>query len=110
MRVERIDDNGFISLSVAPVVKSPLSSESTGAGKVTLIAERSLNSGLIRLRDGQTLLLSGIIQDQDRTVVTKFPLLGDIPLLGALFRSTNKDRERREVIVLLTPRIIEEQS
>jgi type IV pilus assembly protein PilQ len=81
-----------------------------GAGKVTLIAERSLNSGLIRLRDGQTLLLSGIIQDQDRSVVTKVPLLSDIPLLGALFRSTKKDRERREVIVLLTPRIIEEQS
>ncbi|EFA70851.1 secretin and TonB N-terminal domain-containing protein [Cylindrospermopsis raciborskii] len=110
VRVERIDDNGFVSLSVAPVVKSPVNSESPGAGKVTLIAERSLNSGLIRLRDGQTLLLSGIIQDQDRTVVTKVPLLGDIPLLGALFRSTNKDRERREVIVLLTPRIIEEQS
>jgi type IV pilus assembly protein PilQ len=63
---------------------------------------------LIRLRDGQTLILSGIIQDQDRTTVSKLPILGDIPLLGALFRKTNRQNERREVIVLLTPQIMDD--
>ena len=63
---------------------------------------------MIRLRDGQTLILSGIIQDQDRTTVSKLPILGDIPLLGALFRKTNRQNERREVIVLLTPQIMDD--
>lgn len=108
VKIDRIDDNGFISLSVAPSVKAPISSEDTGAGRVTLVSERALSSGLIRLRDGQTLILSGIIQDQDRVSVSKIPILGDIPLIGSLFRSTNKNNTRNEVIVLLTPQVMDD--
>ncbi|MEH2195905.1 MAG: AMIN domain-containing protein [Nostoc sp.] len=112
VKIDRIDDNGFVSLSVAPVVKAPQSSQQIAVGDssqtIFLVSERSLNSGLIRLRDGQTLILSGIIQDEDRTTVSKIPILGDIPLIGALFRRTNKDNLRKEVIVLLTPQIIDD--
>ncbi|PSB32873.1 type IV pilus secretin family protein [Chlorogloea sp. CCALA 695] len=109
IRVERIDDNGFVALSVAPIVKAPQGEAVTSQGdRFTLISERSLNSGLIRLRDNQTLILSGIIQDSDRTTVSKVPILGDIPLLGALFRSTNRQNQRQEVIVLLTPQILDD--
>lgn len=108
VRIERIDDNGFISLSVAPVVRAPQAPAQTPNGQIFLVSERSLNSGLIRLRDNQTLILSGIIQDSDRTTVTKVPILGDIPLLGALFRSTNRQNQRQEVIVLLTPQILDD--
>lgn len=112
VKVDRIDDNGFVSLSVAPVVKAPQSSAilnvSGNNQTIFLVSERSLNSGTIRLRDGQTLILSGIIQDQDRTSVTKIPILGDIPLIGSLFRRTNRTNERREVIVLLTPQVMDD--
>lgn len=108
VRVERIDDNGFVSLSVAPTVSAPSASQDTGNGQIVLVSERSLTSGQIRLRDGQTLILSGIIQDQDRTTVSKIPILGDIPLIGALFRQTNKSNQRQEVIVLLTPQIMDD--
>ncbi len=113
IRIERIDDNGFVSLSVAPVVRAPQASQTINLGQgntqtIVLINERSLNSGLIRLRDSQTLVLSGIIQDQDQTSVTKIPILGDIPILGALFRSTNRTNQRQEVIVLLTPQILDD--
>lgn len=108
VKIERIDDNGFVSLSVAPTVSAPTASQSTGNGTITLVSERSLTSGLIRLRDGQTLILSGIIQDQDRTTITKMPILGDLPLIGALFRSTNRNNQRNEVVVLLTPQIMDD--
>jgi type IV pilus assembly protein PilQ len=108
VKVERIDDNGFVSLSVAPTVSSLAGTTSSPVGDITLLASRSLASGQLRLRDGQTLILSGIIQDQDRTTVSKLPILGDIPLLGALFRKTNRTNERREVIVLLTPQIMDD--
>jgi type IV pilus assembly protein PilQ len=109
VKVDRIDDNGFISLSVAPTVSAINGSTTTGRGDlITLLSARELTSGLIRLRDGQTLILSGIIQDSDRVSVTKVPILGDIPILGALFRRTNKTNDRSEVIVLLTPQIVED--
>ncbi len=108
VKVDRIDDNGFISLSVAPTVSAPNGSVSTTDGEITLLSKRSLQSGAIRLRDGQTLILSGIIQDSDRTSVSKIPILGDIPLLGSLFRKTNRTNQRNEVIVLLTPQIMDD--
>jgi type IV pilus assembly protein PilQ len=113
VKVERIDDNGFVSLSVAPTIKAPQSPETVnlgngGAQRVFLVSERSINSGLVRLRDNQTLILSGIIQDTDRTNISKLPILGDLPLIGSLFRRTNRENERREVIVLLTPQIMDD--
>lgn len=113
VKIDRIDDNGFVSLSVAPVVKAPQSTADLNLGvgsvqKIFLVSERSLNSGLIRLRDGQTLILSGIIQDTERATVSKLPILGDLPLIGSLFRRTNKTNQRNEVIVLLTPQIIDD--
>ena len=115
VNVEQIDDNGFVSMSVSPTVSSIGATQNfdSGGGAVNLLnllSKRELSSGLVRLRDGQTLILSGIIQDQERTTVSKVPILGDIPLLGALFRSTDKASERAEVIVLLTPEIIEEDA
>ncbi len=109
VKIDRIDDNGFISLSVAPTVSAPNGVASAGtSGTITLLSQRSLSSGQLRLRDGQTLVLAGIIQDTDRANVTKVPILGDIPLLGTLFRSTSKNGQRQEVIVLLTPQIVDD--
>jgi type IV pilus assembly protein PilQ len=108
--VNRIDDNGFVTVNVSPTVSSIGDTFNTGNGNgnISLLKSRTLNSGDIRLRDGQTLILSGIIQESDQTTVAKVPILGDIPLLGALFRSTNKTTNRQEVVVLLTPQILDD--
>jgi type IV pilus assembly protein PilQ len=106
--VNRIDDNGFVSVGVVPTVSSIASNVTTADGDIALLQSRTMNSGEIRLRDGQTLILSGIIQESDRSSVSKVPILGDIPILGALFRSTNKTNQRQEVVVLLTPQILDD--
>jgi type IV pilus assembly protein PilQ len=111
--VDRIDDNGFVTLSVAPSISAPSGIETfsfTGVSNafVTLLAERQLSSGQVRVRDGQTLVLSGIIQETDRTSIAKVPILGDLPILGALFRSTVNDTSRQELVVLLTPQILDD--
>ncbi len=111
IQVERIDDNGFVALAVNPIISAPNGTVTNATGdQITLIAERNLQSGQIRLRDGQTLILSGIIQESDRTTVTKIPILGDLPIIGALFRGTNRVNQRQEVIVLLTPQILDDSS
>ena len=106
--VDRIDDNGFVSLSVAPSISAPTGTYNLGADTIFLLSERLITSGQVRVRDGQTLLLSGIIQESERSSVTKIPILGDIPILGALFRSTTTDNQRQELIVLLTPQILDD--
>ena len=111
--VERIDDNGFVSLRVNPTIRAisgeqTLSTDGGNVNQIRLLAERSLQSGLIRLRDGQTLIVSGIIRDQERVEANKIPILGDLPIIGSLFRRTTKTNERAEVILLLTPQILDD--
>jgi type IV pilus assembly protein PilQ len=111
--IDRIDDNGFVSLRVNPIIRTPTGNPvnlSTGANvnTITLLGERSLQSGLIRLRDGQTLIVSGIIRDEERILANKIPILGDLPIIGSLFRNTDKRNQRAELIVLLTPQILDD--
>ena len=111
--VNQIDDNGYISLNVAPTIAQPgppIRFDSGGAtiNTLTPLITRELLSGLIRLRDGQSLILSGIIQERQQSSESKVPILGDIPILGALFRSRTNRNDRSEVIILLTPKIIED--
>ncbi|MEL7502844.1 MAG: AMIN domain-containing protein [Cyanobacteria bacterium J06554_6] len=109
INIDRIDDNGFVSLSVAPSISAPTSQIDLGEGSFVIpIATRALSSGQVRVRDGQTLVLSGIIEEQDRVTVSKVPILGDLPIIGALFRNTNNENSRRELIVLLTPQILDD--
>jgi len=60
------------------------------------------------LRDRQTLVLTGVIQEKDREIASKWPLLGDLPFLGSLFRKTNSSREKNELVILVTPSIIDD--
>ncbi|MEG4633446.1 AMIN domain-containing protein [Microcoleus sp. AR_TQ3_B6] len=110
--IDRVDDNGFVSLRVNPIIRTPGNTQNLATGantnQITLLGERSLQSGLIRLRDGQTLILSGIIRDEERVTANKIPILGDLPIIGSLFRSTNKINQRAELIVLLTPQILDD--
>jgi type IV pilus assembly protein PilQ len=106
--VDRIDDNGFVTMRILPNVRSIAGTQNFGDTEITLLAERSLDSGTIRLRDGQTLILSGIIQEQERTTVTKWPILGDLPIIGSLFRGSTSENQRAEVIVLVTPQVLDD--
>ncbi|MEG4391855.1 AMIN domain-containing protein [Microcoleus sp. BROC3] len=110
--IDRVDDNGFVSLRVNPIIRTPGGEQelATGANTNTirLLGERSLQSGLIRLRDGQTLIVSGIIRDEERVTANKIPILGDLPIIGSLFRRTTKSNQRAELIVLLTPQILDD--
>jgi type IV pilus assembly protein PilQ len=112
--VDRIDDNGFVSLRVVPKISSISPNRVTASlggisgVQISLLQKREVSSGLVRVRDGQTLVLTGVIQESDRAEVNKVPILGDLPILGALFRRNNNVNDRREVVILLTPRIMDD--
>lgn len=110
--IDRVDDNGFVSLRVNPIIRTPGLTQDLSTGgsinRIALLGERSLQSGLIRLRDGQTLIVSGIIRDEERVRASKIPILGDLPIIGSLFRSSTKTNQRAELVVLLTPQILDD--
>jgi general secretion pathway protein D len=60
----------------------------------------------LRLRDGETQVLAGLISDEDRRAANKIPYLGDLPVTGRLFSSNTDQRTKTEIIMLLTPRVV----
>lgn len=60
----------------------------------------------MRVKDGETIVVGGLIREEDNETVVKIPLLGDLPIIGAFFRSVNANRNRNEVVVMLTPTVM----
>lgn len=109
----RIDDNGFVTLTIQPEISIPVPIQILQSGpfagiQLFNIDRRRLEASQLRLRDGQTFIIAGLIQDRDIVDVQKVPLLGDLPLLGALFRSQSVNNERNEVVFMLTPYIMDD--
>lgn len=63
----------------------------------------------VSIHDGDTIAIGGLIQDKDHYDETKVPLLGDLPIVGRLFKKTNKDVVRTEVVLFLTAKIVNDQ-
>jgi type IV pilus assembly protein PilQ len=64
----------------------------------------------VLVANGQTVVLGGIYETERRELVKKVPVLGDVPFLGSLFRSTNRIENKAELLIFVTPRILEEGS
>ena len=107
--VSKIDDNGYVSLNIDPRISVPEPAGESNGVAIFNIVGRSLSSGSIRLRDRQTLILTGVIQDQDKEIARKWPILGDLPVIGQLFRSTDSQRSKNELVILVTPMIVDDE-
>lgn len=106
-----IDQNDYVTFTMTPIVTGISGSFNiVGCGSVSKINNRRLDTGAIRIKDGETLVLTGVIQETDIDTTYKLPLLGDIPLLGGLFRSKQASKDKRELIILVTPKVLEDKS
>lgn len=99
-------DNGEITMFIYPSVKDATASTFSTSYKDP--EERSTKS-TVRIKDGETVVIGGLIRHDRSETLTKLPVLGDIPLIGAMFRHKNKDKDReRELLVFITPRIVKD--
>lgn len=101
-------DTDTITMYVYPQVKSATLSVITGADGQQFqdVEERSTKS-IISMKDGETIILGGLIRNEKSTTVQKIPLLSDIPLLGKMFTHTHREKDKqRELLVFITPRIV----
>ena len=99
----RVNPGGLVYLDIDQQVSSTQGAANS-QGNYT-IAQREIGTQ-VAVQSGQTVLLGGLIQDQQDTTDTGIPGLNRIPILGRLFGSTNRDHDRTELIVLITPRVI----
>ena len=106
-RVNKIDDNGFVTFNISPSVSAVTDQQPVqGCGPINILSIRRLDTGSVRVRDGQTLILTGVISDFNSQGVDKWPILGDLPLIGQFFRNTSGTRTKNELVILVTPHII----
>jgi general secretion pathway protein D len=95
-----------VNLEVSNILKQVQTTSGTIAYE---IGTRNANT-LLRLKDGETQILAGLIQDTDTRTANSIPLIGEIPILSHLFGTNHSDREKDEIVLSITPRIIRMQS
>ena len=100
------DNRIVLDLTVAKDSVGQLVQSATG-GQVPSIDTREITTQVL-VNDGQTVVLGGILETERREAETKVPLLGDIPVLGHLFKTTTKSDNKDELLIFVTPRILRE--
>ncbi len=102
----KIGEDGTVSMRIRPSITSIRAIVPIGANITTLLTKRDILAQTVRVKDGQTLVLGGLVNESKIKRSDKLPFLGDLPIIGALFRSSSNQSERSEVVILLTPHII----
>lgn len=102
-----ISSDGFVRMDIKPEI-SQLTSRVTQITRdqtAPIIAKRQIDT-VVTVKDGQSVVIGGLIQTSEESRESKVPILGDIPLLGLPFRSIKEEAKKTELMVILTPRII----
>ena len=100
-----ISPEGYVVMNLRP----NYSTRAGGTDDYTLLSRRSLELENVRVKDGETLVLAGLIQENETNEVTKMPILGDLPVIGTFFRSTSNIMTKEELVILITPHIVYSQ-
>jgi|GEM_PF-465935 len=109
--VPKVSDDGFITMRLRPRVSTPLPQQSFADDTVvvTPLSIREVLSQNVRVKDGQTLVIGGLFSEREEAQLGKVPYLAEAPILGTFFRNTLKGRRRTELMLLITPKIVEEE-
>jgi general secretion pathway protein D len=103
----RVHEDNSITLHIQPEVSVITGFlEVPGGGRLPQLARRNTDT-TIRVNNGETVIIGGLIREADIKTIQKVPLLGDLPFLGYLFRRTNSNREKSEIIITLTVRVLD---
>ncbi|CAN1544605.1 PulD Type II secretory pathway, component PulD [Fimbriimonadaceae bacterium] len=98
----RINPDGTITMHVNPAVSTIRSIDANGLPQTST---REAETTVV-VNDGETVVLGGLIRDEQTETLTKFPILGDLPVIGELFKNRTKSKRRTDIVVTITPRIL----
>jgi type IV pilus assembly protein PilQ len=100
-----IGDDGSITADLHPEYSQIIGFNNS----FPIIANRKVDAAL-RVHDGETIILGGLFQDVDSETVTKLPVLGDLPVLGSVFRDRQRSHTKDEVVFFITPHVIADEA
>jgi general secretion pathway protein D len=101
----QITEGDYLKLDIYQEISAIKTALSSGEASDIITTKRSAKTSVV-VKDKDTVVIGGLIQDQDRNTVVKIPILGDIPLLGWLFKTKSTQRTKTNLLIMLTPRII----
>jgi general secretion pathway protein D len=99
----QISEGEYVKLDIYQEISAVIANNVSAKDLIT--TKRSAKTSVV-VKDKETVVIGGLIQDQENETVSKIPLLGDIPGLGWLFKSVHKDRTKTNLLIVLTPRIV----
>lgn len=107
----KIGADNTVSLRVRPVISTVARTQTDANGNlVTLLSKREALAQNVQLHDGETFVLGGLIHDTNTEAVTRNPMLANLPIVGALARNSVRSKHRSELMVMITPHIIKDDS
>ena len=108
-----ISPEGYVTLNIKPEYSTQAGEVRTASEVIgqtdlqaTLLSRRNLDLKNVRIKDGETLVIGGLIQETEQKIVQKIPFLGDLPLIGTIFRSTSTSKAKNELVIMITPKIL----
>lgn len=101
----QINEGEYVKLDIYQEISAVKDANSKGAAADITTTKRSAKTAVV-VKDNETVVIGGLIQDQDQESISKIPLLGDIPLLGWLFKAKGTTRKKTNLMIFLTPRVI----
>lgn len=100
-------EHGFITMVIAPTISTRGATINLAQGPAPEVNERRVNTTL-RVKDGGSVIIGGLMRQSSTTGKNKIPILGDIPLLGALFSTSTSQEEEVELVIIVTPHIMKD--
>jgi hypothetical protein len=97
--------------NLTPTVTQPTGTIQAGSNSVTLLSTRSMTLAGVRVKDGETLVVGGLLKESSQMDVNKVPGLDRLPILGAMFRAINlNNKDKTELVLMVTPHILKDDS
>lgn len=106
-----ISPDGYVTMNINPeyatILDQPKANDGLGEYiAATLLTRRNLDLKNVRIKDGETLVIAGFITEGEKKSISKVPILGDLPLIGVAFRNTTSSKEKNEMVIMITPKIL----
>ncbi len=101
-----IHGDGYVTMKIRPEVSARTDYLTTSTNNKIPIVETSQAETTVMVKDAVTIVIGGLIKEQDSRTINKVPFLGDIPFLGTVFRNEDREKTKTEIIIFLTPTIV----
>lgn len=101
-----IGKDGFITIKIKPEVSSVRETIVTSRGSQIPIIETSEAESIVKVKDGSMIMIAGLMKDENRDIISGWPLISKAPFLGRLFSNRTTERKKSELIIFLTPKLM----